>query len=261
LFRPTYDNFVSTPRFEGIGPTRLLLPRLRNVRPVRVERVEGRESVKRLLFRTRDVNFVIWSRFEGIGPTRLLLPRERNVRQVRVERDEGREPVKRFVLKSRYDNLTHAPRAEGMAPESWLLLNERDVSWDIPQISEGTEPVKDFQPKFRAITSPDTEQVRPVHTGDEHLLATLAQLQAGIMDWMLVELMRAHRAELSSPRAATVTVRWEMRIMNQRKKVEVNKLILGPLLRKSILLQWSCWCGVEESLVLLVSINLVEGLR
>jgi hypothetical protein len=30
------------------------------------------------------------------------------------------------------------------------------------------------------------------------LLATLAQIQAGILDWMLVERIRAHRAEFSS---------------------------------------------------------------
>jgi hypothetical protein len=77
-----------------------------------------------------------------------------------------------------------------MAPESWLTANDKYVSWDIPQISEGSEPVKLLEPKFRAITSPDTEQVTPVHTGEEHLLATLAQVQAGILDWMLVELMR-----------------------------------------------------------------------
>jgi hypothetical protein len=135
------------------------------------------------------------------------MPRLSDVRPVRVEKVEGREPVKRLVLKSREENFTHAPRAEGMAPESWLLFNDKYVSSDIPQISEGKKPVKDFEPKFRAITSPAPEQVRPGHTGEEHLLATLAQLQAGIWDCMLVLLMRAHRAELSSPRAATVTVR------------------------------------------------------
>jgi hypothetical protein len=73
-------------------------------------------------------------------------------------------------------------RVEGMAPESWLADKEKDVIFDKPPISEGREPVKDFEDNESEITSPDTEQVRPGHTGEEHLLATLAQLQAGILD-------------------------------------------------------------------------------
>jgi hypothetical protein len=62
------------------------------------------------------------------------------------------------------------------------------------------EPVKLFEDNDRRITSL-LEQVSPVHTGDEHLLATLEQFQAGIWDWMLVEVIMAHKA-VSSPAAA-----------------------------------------------------------
>jgi hypothetical protein len=63
------------------------------------------------------------------------------------------------------------------------------------------EPVKLFEFNESEITSPAPEQVSPVHTGDEHLLATLEQFQAGILDWMLVEVIMAHKA-VSSPAAA-----------------------------------------------------------
>jgi hypothetical protein len=79
-----------------------------------------------------------------------------------------------------------------------LLYKDNDVSFDNPLISEGRVPVKLRESRFSEITSPDPEQVRPGHTGDEHFEATLAQIQAGILDWMLVELIRAHRAEFSS---------------------------------------------------------------
>jgi hypothetical protein len=79
-----------------------------------------------------------------------------------------------------------------------LLFRDNDVSFDKPLISEGRVPVKLRESKFNEITSPDPEHVRPVHTGDEHFVATLAQIQPGILDWMLVELIKAHRAEFSS---------------------------------------------------------------
>jgi hypothetical protein len=79
-----------------------------------------------------------------------------------------------------------------------LLFRDNDVSFDNPLISEGRVPVKLLEDNDKEITSPDPEQLRPGHTGDEHFEATLAQIQAGILDWMLVELIRAHRAEFSS---------------------------------------------------------------
>jgi hypothetical protein len=57
------------------------------------------------------------------------------------------------------------------------------------------EPVKLFEDNDSEVT-PDTEQATPAH--NEHLLATLAELHSGNMDWMLVERIRAHRAEFSS---------------------------------------------------------------
>jgi hypothetical protein len=44
----------SPPRAEGMGPTRLLTPRWRYVRPARAERVVGIEPVKRLSSEGRD---------------------------------------------------------------------------------------------------------------------------------------------------------------------------------------------------------------
>jgi hypothetical protein len=79
-----------------------------------------------------------------------------------------------------------------------LLFKDNDVSFDNPPISEGRVPVKLCPLNVSEITSPAPEHVRPGHTGDEHFEATLAQIQAGILDWMLVELIRAHRAEFSS---------------------------------------------------------------
>jgi hypothetical protein len=98
----------------------------------------------------------------------------------------------------RYERPVRVARVEGIEPASWLVVKDKYVIFDKPPISEGREPVKDFDGNESEITSPDTEQVRPGHTGEEHLFATLAQLQAGIWDWMLVLLMRAHRAEFSS---------------------------------------------------------------
>jgi hypothetical protein len=138
-----------------------------------VERVEGREPVNRLEVRSRYDNFVSDPRKDGTEPTRELPPRLRSERAVRVA------------------------RVEGISPESWLVEKDKEVIFDKPPISEGREPVKDFEDNESETTSPDTEQVKPGHTGEEHLLATLAQLQAGIMDWMLVLLMRAHRAKSS----------------------------------------------------------------
>jgi hypothetical protein len=60
----------------------------------RVERVEGREPVKRLESSCREPNFVIPPRKEGMGPTKELAPRVIELRPVRVERVDGREPVK-----------------------------------------------------------------------------------------------------------------------------------------------------------------------
>jgi hypothetical protein len=81
---------------------------------------------------------------------------------------------------------------------SWLFAIDKYVSFDNPLISEGRVPVKLCPFNVSEITSPAPEHVRPGHTGDEHFEATLAQIQAGILDWMLVELIRAHRAEFSS---------------------------------------------------------------
>jgi hypothetical protein len=53
--------------------------------------------------------------------------------------------------------------------------------------------------KVREMTEPPTpEQVTPVHTGEEHLEATFAQFHSENLDWMLVELIRAHKAAFSS---------------------------------------------------------------
>jgi hypothetical protein len=79
-----------------------------------------------------------------------------------------------------------------------LLFKDNDVSFDKPLISEGRVPVKLCPLNVSEVTSPDPEQLTPGHTGDEHFEATLAQIQAGILDCMLVELIRAHRAEFSS---------------------------------------------------------------
>jgi hypothetical protein len=58
LFRYRADNFVSDPTKGGTEPTRELRPREREVRPVRVDRLTGREPVKRLMLRSRNDNFV-----------------------------------------------------------------------------------------------------------------------------------------------------------------------------------------------------------
>jgi hypothetical protein len=60
-------------------------------------------------------------------------------------------------------------------------------------------PVKAFEIKEREMTDPPTpEQVRPVHIGEEHFEATFAQFHSENLDWMLVELIRAHKAVFSS---------------------------------------------------------------
>jgi hypothetical protein len=80
-----------------------------------------------------------------------------------------------------------------------LLLNEKDVSLDSPEISEGRVPVNVFELRVREMTDPPTpEQVRPVHTGEEHFEATFAQFHSENFDWMLVELIKAHNAAFSS---------------------------------------------------------------
>jgi hypothetical protein len=168
------------------------------VRPERAESVEGTEPVKRLLFRAREDNFVSPPRAEGMGPTRMLARRLSTVRPVRAESVEGTEPVKRLLFRSREDNFVSPPRAEGMGPMRLFPPRLRIVRPERAERVEGREPVKLFVPNDSEMTSPAPEQVSPVHTGDEHLLATLAQLQREIWDWILVELIRAHRAEFSS---------------------------------------------------------------
>jgi hypothetical protein len=56
----------------------------------------------------------------------------------------------------------------------------------------------DLELKLSEMTSPALEHVRPAHTGEEHLLATLTQLHPRILFWISVELMSAHKAVLSS---------------------------------------------------------------
>jgi hypothetical protein len=137
-------------------------------------------------------------REEGKGPVRALTARSREVRPVKAERVKGSPPLKRLLLRRRKDNLRQSPREEGRAPESWWLVNDKEVIWERPQISGGRVPVKPIPSKESEITSPAPEQARPVHTGEEHLLATLAQLHSGSWDWILVELIRAHRAKFSA---------------------------------------------------------------
>jgi hypothetical protein len=69
------------------------------------------------------------------------------------------------------------------------------------EIVEGIEPVKLFWLNDNDITLP-AEQDKPVHTGDEHFEATLVQFQAGILDWMLVLVMKLHKPISSPVRAA-----------------------------------------------------------
>ena len=77
------------------------------------------------------------------------------------------------------------------------------VSSESPYSSGGRVPVRLFEFRERPVTFLDDEQVRPAHQGEEHLLATLAQLQEGRMDWILVDEMTAHSAS-SSERAQRV---------------------------------------------------------
>jgi hypothetical protein len=65
----------------------------------------------------------------------------------------------------------------------------------------------------RETTDPPTpEQVRPVHTGEEHLEATFAQFHSENLDWMLVELIRAHKAVFSSGGAEGERLGWRVGI-------------------------------------------------
>jgi hypothetical protein len=108
-------------------------------------------------------------------------------------------------------------RIEGMVPASWFVDKDKYVIFDKPPISEGREPVMDFEGNESEITSPDIEQVRPDHTGEEHLLATLVQFQAGSLDWMFVLLMSAHKLVSSSVRTATAEERLRRGRIHQSK--------------------------------------------
>jgi hypothetical protein len=54
-------------------------------------------------------------------------------------------------------------------------------------------PDKPTEGREIAVTTVE-EQVRPLQTVGEHLLATLAQIHEGESDWMLVDEMKEHKA-------------------------------------------------------------------
>jgi hypothetical protein len=70
-------------------------------------------------------------------------------------------------------------KVDGIVPLRRLLFNIKEESREKPKISEGIVPERPLEPKLIATTSL-AEHVRPVQTGEEHLLATLTQFQAGI---------------------------------------------------------------------------------
>jgi hypothetical protein len=71
-------------------------------------------------------------------------------------------------------------KVDGIVPLRRLLFNIKEESREKPNISEGIVPERSFEAKLIVTTSLAAEQVRPVQTGEEHLLATLTQFQAGI---------------------------------------------------------------------------------
>jgi hypothetical protein len=77
-----------------------------------------------------------------------------------------------------------------------LEYRSRDKSSTNPEISEGTVPDKPIEGREIAVTTVE-EQVRPLQTVGEHLLATFAQIHEGESDWMLVDEMKAHKAASS----------------------------------------------------------------
>jgi hypothetical protein len=149
-------------------PTRELVPRLRFVRSVRVVMVAGMEPAKRFVARPKNDIFT------------------------QYEISEGREPDKQLEESCIKASEVSEPMEGGRDPPSLLLPKESAVNVERPEISEGREPVKLFEPKSRLMTFP-FEQVRPVHTGEEHFEATYAQFHEENKDWMLVELIRAHK--------------------------------------------------------------------
>jgi hypothetical protein len=74
-----------------------------------------------------------------------------------------------------------------------LELRSRDKSFTNPEISEGIVPDKPIEGREIAVTTVE-EQVRPLQTVGEHLLATLAQIHEGESDWILVDEMKEHKA-------------------------------------------------------------------
>jgi hypothetical protein len=141
---------------------------------VRAVKVEGMEPVRRFEVRARETNPVSPPRVGGMEPTKELVPKLMDCKVVRELREGG------------------------MVPESLFVAKDKEETKERPEIPEGREPVKLFEPKLREITLLFAEQVRPVHTGEEHLEATFAQFHSERTELMLVELIRAQRAVFSS---------------------------------------------------------------
>jgi hypothetical protein len=93
-----------------------------------------------------------------------------------------------------------------------LVFKESEKSWESPETSEGSVPVKLIEFSVIAMTLPAPEQLRPVHTGEEHFEATFAQFHSENFDWMLVELIRAHKAVFSSGGAEGERLGWRVGI-------------------------------------------------
>jgi hypothetical protein len=99
-----------------------------------------------------------------------------------------------------------------MVPERPFEAKEREQSWVRPEITVGSEPINFFALREREMTLPAPEQLRPVHTGEEHFEATFAQFHSENFDWMLVELIRAHKAVFSSGGAEGERLGWRVGI-------------------------------------------------
>ena len=92
---------------------------------------------------------------------------------------EGIGPFRRLESKRRNDNLVRLQSEEGIVPDSRLVFASNIDSSANPQISDGMVPERLFEAREIEVTFLADEHERPLHTGDEHLFATFAQLQEG----------------------------------------------------------------------------------
>jgi hypothetical protein len=95
------DNRIQLPTEGGREPAREFNAKLKYVREVRADKVEGMEPVRRFWEYERENNLTRAPNSEGIDPTKQLEARLKKFKVVSRESEEEMEPTRKFPPKSR----------------------------------------------------------------------------------------------------------------------------------------------------------------